>query len=530
MKASIQYFITKIFTQIKNNFGNVDNTSDADKPISKAQQAEFDKINNNLSKLSYSEVAGGKNLFNKKNIITGYCINNTGNYQAKPWGCCSLPIQIKPNTSYYLSHSVGLSDWYTSAALDENKEFISTINIQGSGAVSGCITTPSNAKFIVINIYLKNIDIFQIEEGTQATDYEPYIPSVKMLASENAQQSTEMLDAKMLGWSVPEECPIQNEVNGNTFIQKVGRVDLGELYWNYAEYSGNNLFDALLPLNTVNATTNMYFTNSFVADGLNGWATLPNNHCRAYGSGIRIKDTSYTDATAFKNAMKGVYLYYELATEIKTNVDGNEAVTKVNESLSVIGKCKNLLNLILPNGVKIYTHNGVTFTDNGDGTFTANGTPSKSEGSYVIFGCSFEGVYKILGTPVNDSCIVQAYLDGIGWANSYLSGRVIEGKITNVALKINQGFTCDNLLFKPMLTTNLNATYDDFVPYTGDGDTLTADVAEIKNDLVSLKNLFSSNITGIKLNGTTLEVSFNNGTSKGKVTFDGIAEEETIIS
>ena len=34
-----------------------------------------------------------------------------------------------------------------------------------------------------------------------------------------------------------------------------------------------------------------------------------------------------------------------------------------------------------------------------------------------------------------------------------------------------------------MLTTNLSATYDDFVPYTGDGKTLTHDVAELKNDL-----------------------------------------------
>ena len=37
-----------------------------------------------------------------------------------------------------------------------------------------------------------------------------------------SQQSTEMMDIKMLGWSVPRECPIQNEVNGNQFIQKVG--------------------------------------------------------------------------------------------------------------------------------------------------------------------------------------------------------------------------------------------------------------------------------------------------------------------
>ena len=38
-----------------------------------------------------------------------------------------------------------------------------------------------------------------------------------------------------------------------------------------------------------------------------------------------------------------------------------------------------------------------------------------------------------------------------------------------------------------MLTTNLDATYDDFVPYTGDGETLTHDVAELKNDLVPKK-------------------------------------------
>ena len=48
MKASLQDFITKIFTQIKNNYGNVDNTSDEDKPISIAQQSEFDKLNSNL--------------------------------------------------------------------------------------------------------------------------------------------------------------------------------------------------------------------------------------------------------------------------------------------------------------------------------------------------------------------------------------------------------------------------------------------------------------------------------------------------
>ena len=59
-------------------------------------------------------------------------------------------------------------------------------------------------------------------------------------------------------------------------------------------------------------------------------------------------------------------------------------------------------------------------------------------------------------------------------------------------------YTCDNLVIKPMLTTDLSATYDDFVPYTGEGETLTHDVAEIKNDLGGLS--FSAS-------GTTLSIT-----------------------
>ena len=39
------------------------------------------------------------------------------------------------------------------------------------------------------------------------------------------------------------------------------------------------------------------------------------------------------------------------------------------------------------------------------------------------------------------------------------------------------------MVFKPMITPNLSATYDDFTVYCGDNETLTADVASLKNDL-----------------------------------------------
>ena len=55
-----------------------------------------------------------------------------------------------------------------------------------------------------------------------------------------------------------------------------------------------------------------------------------------------------------------------------------------------------------------------------------------------------------------------------------------------MAFVIYNGAVTDGMIIKPMLTTNLSATYDDFVPYTGDGETLASDVAEIKNDLGGL--------------------------------------------
>ena len=55
-----------------------------------------------------------------------------------------------------------------------------------------------------------------------------------------------------------------------------------------------------------------------------------------------------------------------------------------------------------------------------------------------------------------------------------------------------------------MLTTNLSATYDDFVPYTGDKGRINEDVAELTSDLSALQ----SKVTGLfSLDGTTLTIT-----------------------
>ena len=67
-----------------------------------------------------------------------------------------------------------------------------------------------------------------------------------------------------------------------------------------------------------------------------------------------------------------------------------------------------------------------------------------------------------------------------------------------------RGTTCNNLLFKPMLTTDLSATYDDFVPYTGDSGRLNEDVANFFDIVRPVGSLYP-----------TTDASFDPNTAKG---------------
>lgn len=167
-------------------------------------------------------------------------------------------------------------------------------------------------------------------------------------------------------------------------------------------------------------------------------------------------------------------------------------VAEVNESLEVLGKCKNLLNPTL----QTTTQNGVTCTNNGGGTYTLNGTASDvsaftfystlQSGKYKAVGCPSDGnlsTYTIQNKKTNNNGEILAEDSGNG-AVFELS----EETLVCSYIRIASGYSCDNLIFKPMLTTDLNATYDDFVPYTGEGETLTHDVAELENDLDKIKS------------------------------------------
>lgn len=162
-----------------------------------------------------------------------------------------------------------------------------------------------------------------------------------------------------------------------------------------------------------------------------------------------------------------------------------EEVSAQNESLSVIGKCKNLLNPTL----QTTTLNGVTCTNNGDGTYTLNGTATSEVALYLIDNDNIQipkGMYKTI-CSTDDNIKSAYYFSNKGWISDNQFEITQSDILSGMWIKVQQDYTCDNVIIKPMLTTDLNATYDDFVPYTGDGETLTHDVADLKNNLAPKK-------------------------------------------
>ena len=174
----------------------------------------------------------------------------------------------------------------------------------------------------------------------------------------------------------------------------------------------------------------------------------------------------------------------------------NSAVAKLAQTVHT-----NLINPTLGTT----TINGVTCTKNSEGTYTLTGTAT-SDSLFVIRTAidtlELPKTYRLVGCPsggggstfelntvkiVGTSRSVFATDRGNGATIEYVSGATYE-----VQIRIANNAVLDNVTFKPMLTTDLSATYDDFVQYSGDGE-LNENVADLYNNL----NTTNSNLTAL---------------------------------
>jgi hypothetical protein len=137
------------------------------------------------------------------------------------------------------------------------------------------------------------------------------------------------------------------------------------------------------------------------------------------------------------------------------------------------------------------TTNGVTFErDDADNTYTVQGEATSAIYDTIGTITLGPGTYKLLGLVQSGSATtwrINLYEAG-SWsiiAQDLGTGKVFtisEAGTFRLVLYINSGVTID-IDFKPMITANINATIEDYVPYNGIANRLNENVSALSYEL-----------------------------------------------
>lgn len=238
-------------------------------------------------------------------------------------------ISVVPNTTYYClppSTSTGLNIYFYT---------IANLYIGNTGAGSSqdyLFTTPSNCTKIYFSTYGTNTNTYNhdicinISDPNKNGTYEPYSDTTYPLGNDELRGKFDLVNGEIVASGDVKES--NGEITRNWKL-----IDLGSLAWsNFSTgafqsqdiknivkkpNSNNDIIGMICPLYLVNPT-NTSFENMNIGVDTNGVLYVRN-------------DNYPSDAAAFKTAMSGVYLVYELATPT------TEQSTPFADPMSLIG-------------------------------------------------------------------------------------------------------------------------------------------------------------------------------------------------
>ena len=298
-----------------------------------------------------SEVTESDNLFNPVGLINaGWNKNADGSYSGNVRDLHTAyvsgykpSIAFKPQTQYTLSfdcHGASTSQSLIAGFYSRDSGGTAHWNqvvVSASSYTHYTLTSPADqtVEYIAFSFennqtaYIKN---FIVSEGSQEHEYEPY-PYVKSIgdsgsitvtlsSSDDKSSSTEFTTALPLrGVSDTVRDKLTCTADKKQVETVCGEVDLGIFDWNIT--GDGRMFSS--PQNTIKKPlTDTEIAHilcaNYIADSSNNLLNHVTNKTIAIGGDNRIYvyDTDYTDATAFKTAMSGVMLIYELAKPVTT--------------------------------------------------------------------------------------------------------------------------------------------------------------------------------------------------------------------
>ena len=232
-------------------------------------------------------------------------------------------IKLKPNTTYTLS--------FTS---DKTSEIILLMNVNtvvNSQPYLDFRKTSDNRSYrtgdngcLYVGVYAGNGSVasadvvkrlseceIMISEGDTPTAYAPF--------HRNEYPIPEAIKALPgYGWSAGTARNYVDYEN-KKYVQCVNSVDLGTKNWLMYKDGDYTPFFYLNGISDIRGGTPNFLCSKYqyakigVTDNVTGLYVLESTI-------VRVRDTAYTDATAFKQAMSGVMLYYELAAPIVTDI------------------------------------------------------------------------------------------------------------------------------------------------------------------------------------------------------------------
>ena len=167
----------------------------------------------------------------------------------------------------------------------------------------------------------------QIEESATATNYVPYRTPIQYPIP------TTIRNLEGYGWSAGS---VYNEIDfeRKVFIKRVGRVDMGTMNYTYYDAYNGIFANATFPSDAKNPYANArgiqavcsryaVMTENVTTTSLGDSDKTCTVCWEVFNSAnnIVIRDSSAgTDASAFKERLTGVYMYYELATPVETDI------------------------------------------------------------------------------------------------------------------------------------------------------------------------------------------------------------------
>ena len=263
----------------------------------------------------------GFNLWDEEWELGSYT-NNGAKYPRVDAIRSKNPIPIIDTIQYYNNSALSGVCFYDKGGNFIPNSFVSNVGI-------GALSIPSKAAFMTF--YLAGISTynnsvcFNVFNSSRNGTYEPYRKSVLPLHLDSFKVKDGQGNITTITGGLKSAGSVYDEIVGNKYIKRIGEVDLGSLNWN--KNSDNVFYDnTSTVLSSIHATASEgdvpnLKTGMFLAQTFTEILTLAKEGISFYraANGIIVYSSSYSSisSTAFKSAMSGVMLYYELATPIE---------------------------------------------------------------------------------------------------------------------------------------------------------------------------------------------------------------------